>query len=425
MTIQTDVAIVGGGPGGATAALYLLREGLRPLIIERDSFPRYHIGESMTGECGAILRDLGLADEMVRAGHPQKQGVKVFGPSGKTRWWIPVMARETPDTMTPAFTWQVRRSAFDDMMLREARAKGAAFLRGDAVEVLQDADGTVTGVIVECPDGERVRVEARVTIDASGKRMFFTHQGITSDKVMGRYDKQVAIFSQIAHPVRDDGPDRDMHPDNTLIFYKEKFHWAWFIPLDEASVSVGVVAPGAYFSGCQESREAYLRRELLELNSELTARIQDASLIEEARAIPNYSYHCRTFTGRGWIALGDAHRFIDPIFSFGLFVSMKEAQLAAPQIRAFIDGRLPREGNPFLAHQERLERGLDGVQALIDGFWENPVGFAHLAHGSKYRDDIIDLFAGRIYMDEETPGLQQLARMAAKATAARPTPQPA
>ncbi|MBK7925250.1 MAG: tryptophan 7-halogenase [Gemmatimonadetes bacterium] len=93
MTIKTDVAIIGGGPGGTTAAMYLLREGLRPLIIERDQFPRYHIGESMTGECGGILRDLGLEEKMRTARHPAKQGVKVFGPTGKNGWFVPVMAR--------------------------------------------------------------------------------------------------------------------------------------------------------------------------------------------------------------------------------------------------------------------------------------------------------------------------------------------
>ncbi|MBK7715828.1 MAG: tryptophan 7-halogenase [Gemmatimonadetes bacterium] len=421
MTIKTDVAIIGGGPGGTTAAMYLLREGLRPLIIERDQFPRYHIGESMTGECGGILRDLGLEEKMRAARHPAKQGVKVFGPTGKNGWFVPVMARTAPDTLTPAFTWQVRRSEFDKMMLDEAMARGAEFLRAEAVEVLQDDEGGVCGVLVRHPDGQTERVEARVTLDVSGKRTFFAHQGLTSDKVPGRYDKQVAIFSQVANPLRDHGPERSDHPDNTLIFYKSKFHWAWFIPLDDETVSLGVVAPGAYFAEKKESREAYLKRELQELNPELTRRLVDTTLTEEARAIPNYSYHCRTFTGKGWIAIGDAHRFIDPIFSFGLYVSMQEARLAAPVIRACFDGQLPREGNPFKAHQDRLERGLDNVQALIDGFWENPIGFAHLVHQSSCREDIIDLFAGRIYPEEQSPGLRQLIKLAATA---RPVAEP-
>lgn len=415
MTIKTDVAIIGGGPGGTTAAMYLLRQGIRPLIIEKESFPRYSIGESMTGECGGILRDLGLEDRMRAANYPQKQGVNVYGPTGKNGWWVPVMARTSPTTLTPISTWQVRRSEFDKMMLDEAVARGAGLLRAEAVDVLQEEDGTVVGVLVKHEDGSTERVEARVTMDVSGKRTFFAHRGLTSDKVAGRYDKQVAIFSQVENPIRDCGTDRCEHPDNTLIFYKSKFHWAWFIPLDDTTVSVGVVAPGAYFAGKKESREAYLKRELQELNPELSRRLVNTTLTEETRAIPNYSYHCRTFTGKGWIAIGDAHRFIDPIFSFGVYISMRESQLAAPVIRDYLDGKLPKTGNPFQAHQDMLERGLDNVQVLIDGFWENPLGFAHLAHRSACKEDIVDLFAGRIYGEEQSPGLQQLHRMAATA----------
>jgi flavin-dependent dehydrogenase len=243
---------------------------------------------------------------------------------------------------------------------------------------------------------------------------------VTSGKVAGRYDKQIAVFSQVANPIRDNGDTREFHPDNTLIFYKSKFHWAWFIPLTADTVSVGVVAPGAYFAGRKESKADYLRRELREINPDLARRVEGCELIEEARAIPNYSYHCRTFTGPGWMAIGDAHRFIDPIFSFGLFVTMREAQLAAPVIADYLGSTRRGTGNPFLAHETKLERGLDAVQDLIDGFWENPIGFAWLAHGERRKADIIDLFAGRIYGETPSPGLLDLRKMAEKGRALNP-----
>ena len=93
MTLTTDVAIIGGGPGGCTAAIFLAQRGIRSIIIEKDEFPRYHIGESMTGEVGGILRRLGLWDKMLAEKHPQKQGVKVYGPSGHGHWYVPVMRR--------------------------------------------------------------------------------------------------------------------------------------------------------------------------------------------------------------------------------------------------------------------------------------------------------------------------------------------
>jgi len=414
VTIQTDVAIIGGGPGGATAAMYLAREGIKSLIIERDDFPRYHIGESMTGECGGILRDLGLEPAMQQARHPNKQGVRVFGPKGHDSWWVPVMRRNEANELEPAPTYQVRRSEFDIMMLEEARNRGADLLHAEATSVIGNATDGIEGVRVRLRDGRDEEVRAQVTLDISGQRTFFAHQKVTSGKVPGRYDKQVAVFSQVANPIRDSGGTREFHRDNTLIFYKSKFHWAWFIPLTDDSVSVGVVAPGAYFAGRKESKGDYLRRELRELNPDLARRVEGCELIEEARAIPNYSYHCSTFTGPGWMAIGDAHRFIDPIFSFGLFVSMREAQLAAPVIAQYLGSERRGAGNPFQAHETMLERGLDAVQDLVDGFWENPIGFAWLTHGEQRKADIIDLFAGRIYAETPSPGLLDLRRMADK-----------
>ncbi len=415
--IQTDVAIIGGGPGGCTAAMCLGALGIRSLIIEKDDFPRYHIGESMTGECGALVRSLGFTAAMKQAGHPEKQGVKVFGPSGHSSWFVPVMRRTEAGALEDAFTYQVRRSDFDSMMMEAATQRGAEVLRAEALAPLWAADGrTMTGVRVRHRDGREEEVRATVTLDISGQRTFFAHRNVTSGKVPGRYDKQVAIFSQVANPLRDGGgPDRTKHPDNTLIFYKSKFHWAWFIPLDAEVVSVGVVAPGAYFAAQKESKADYLRRELASLNPELTRRLTSTELIEEARAIPNYSYHCRTFAGPGWMCVGDAHRFIDPIFSFGLHVTIKEAVEAAPVVARYLGSeRKDDSANPFQAHMEWLESGLDTVQHLIDGFWENPIGFAHLVHGAggRYRDDLIDLFAGRIYMDNPSAGVIQLQKLA-------------
>jgi FADH2-dependent halogenase len=414
---QYDVVIIGGGPGGCAAAMFLLAEGIRPLIIEKDEFPRYHIGESMTGEAGGVIRALGLEERMKAAGHPEKHGVKVYGPSGHGKWFVPVMRRTETGELAPAITWQVRRAEFDAMMLEEAQSRGARLLRGEAVEVLWSADRSrMTGVRVRLADGALQEVRAAVTMDCSGQRTFFAHQKVTSSKVPGRYDKQVAVFSQLANPVRDaGGPDRSESPENTLIFYKSKYHWSWFIPLNDEMVSVGVVAPGAHLAASKESKAEYLSRELRELNPEMARRITDPALHEPARAIPNYSYHCRSFTGPGWMCVGDTHRFIDPIFSFGLYLTMKESQFAAPVIRDYLGSERTAIGNPFEEHQVRMETALDKLQALIDGFWENPLGFAYLVHGAggRYRDDLIDLFAGRIYAATPSPGLLQLEKLAA------------
>src|SRR5437773_9735741 len=168
MNMKTDVLIIGGGPGGAAAAMFLLREGVKPIILEQEAFPRFHIGESMTGEAGQLLRRLGLEEKMLTAKYPVKHGVNVYGSEGVNSWFIPVSAR-TPDwKLEPGTTWQVRRSHFDGMMLEEAEARGANVVRGKAVKPLLGEDGSVRGVTVRRPDGSQEDTEAEATLDSCG-----------------------------------------------------------------------------------------------------------------------------------------------------------------------------------------------------------------------------------------------------------------
>jgi 2-polyprenyl-6-methoxyphenol hydroxylase-like FAD-dependent oxidoreductase len=126
--MKTDVLIIGGGPGGSAMAMFLIREGIKPVILEQEEFPRYHIGESMTGEAAQVVRRLGLAEQMVKSQHPVKHGVKVFGATGHNSWYVPVSSRDKDWNLSPSTTWQVRRSDFDTMMLREAEARGTSSL---------------------------------------------------------------------------------------------------------------------------------------------------------------------------------------------------------------------------------------------------------------------------------------------------------
>ncbi|MCI0574996.1 MAG: tryptophan 7-halogenase [Chloroflexi bacterium] len=405
--MKTDVAIVGGGPGGAASAMFLIQEGIKPVIIEKETFPRYHIGESMTGECGGVVRQLGLGDEMLKRRHPIKHGVKVYG---QHSWFVPVMARDASYNLMDQTTWQVRRSDFDRMMLEEAVARGATLIHGQATRPLLDDEGAVRGVQVKMADGGLVDIESEVLLDCSGQKTFLAQAGVTGPKYLGHYDKQIAIFSQIANGIRDDGETRDTQPDNTLIFYQKKYHWAWWIPLDDEVVSVGVVSPAAYFLEQKESKAEFLKRELYELHSELKRRIPELELIEETRSIPNYSFQVKRFCGKGFICIGDAHRFIDPIFSFGLYVTMKEAQYAAPRVRAYLEGANRDADNPFAEHQVLCEKGIDVLEDTLDGFWEHPFTFAYLVH-ARHRELMVDVFAGRIYENQPSEAVEGFRRL--------------
>ncbi len=399
--MKTDVVIIGGGPSGTTAAMYLKRYGIDSIIVERDTFPRYHIGESMTGECGGILRDLGLEEKMLGVSHPIKHGVKVFGTGGKNSWFVPVMMRDEEWNLKEQFTWQVRRSEFDQMMLDEAVARGATLIRGQVTKALVADDGVVCGVQVRMEDGSMMDIDAKMTLDCSGQSTFLANTGITGPKYLGNYDKQIAIFSQVKNAIRGEGGSRDKHKDNTLIFYQKKYHWAWFIPIDDDVVSVGIVVPSAYFVAKRESKSDFIKREIRELNPELSRCIPDLELTEEARTVVNYSFQVKKFAGPGYMCVGDAHRFLDPIFSFGLYVGMKEASLAAKATKDYLDGKLTGD-NPFQEHMIYCEQAIDILEDALDAFWEQPLAFSAFVY-ERYVPFMIDVFAGRIYERQPSP----------------------
>jgi flavin-dependent dehydrogenase len=408
--MKYDVVIVGGGPGGAAGAMFLAREGIRSLIIEQETFPRYHIGESLTGAGGKVLRDLELDGEMYKRKHPTKQGVNVYGNSKRGSWFVPVTGRDENWKLFDWDTWQVRRSEFDKMMLDEAVSRGATLLRGKATRPLRNDDGSVRGVEVRMADGGLQEIESEVLLDCSGQATFLANAGVTGPKYLGNYDKQIAIFSQVADAIREDGGTRNTHKDNTVIFYQKKFHWGWFIPLNEDVVSVGIVIPAAYFQGKKESKRDFLVRELHELHPELKRRIPEIKLVEDVHVIPNYSYQVKEFCGKGFICIGDAHRFIDPIFSFGVTVAMREAQFVAPLIKAYLEGAHRDQANPFAEHQLACEKGADVLEDAIDLFWEQPLTFAFFVH-LRHTELITDVFAGRIYERQPSVSIMEIRKL--------------
>jgi 1H-pyrrole-2-carbonyl-[peptidyl-carrier protein] brominase len=409
--MKTDVVIVGGGPAGTASSMFLAREGIKSVIIEQEKFPRYHIGESLTGGGGQVVRQLGLEAEMYKRKYPCKQGVKVYGQSKAGSWFVPVTGRDADWKLFPWDTWQVRRSDFDKMMLDEAVARGATLIPGKGIKPILK-NGSVGGVQIHPMDSEKtMEIEADVLLDCSGQATWLANLGgLTGPKYLGSYDKQIAIFSQVTGTIRDEGTTRDLHRANTLIFYASKFHWAWFIPLDEDVVSVGIVVPSAYFLEKKESLRDFYIRELHELHPELKRRIPEINLVESVHVIPNYSYQVKKFCGKGFICVGDAHRFVDPIFSFGMTMAMWEGQLAAPHIKSYLNGERRDQPNPFADHQLYCEKGIDVLEDLIDCFWERPLAFALLVY-TRYTDFMTDMFATRIYDHQPSPALDEFRKL--------------
>ena len=180
--MKTQVAIVGGGPAGSTSAMFLAREGISSVIIEQETFPRYHIGESMSGECGAILQRLGLEADTTNRQHPIKRGLTVYGTGGKNAWYVPVKGRDADWNLFDQSTWQVRRSDFDKMLLEEAVARGANHLPGRAKKPLLNEDVSMRGVQVRMADGGLLDIESEILLDCSGQVTFLANTKPSIDR---------------------------------------------------------------------------------------------------------------------------------------------------------------------------------------------------------------------------------------------------
>lgn len=387
------VAIIGAGPAGTASALYLLEAGIQPILFDKDPFPRYHIGESLTGECAGRLRELGLESKMNAINYPVKRGVRVYGTEGKNAFWVEVQKRDGSNQLVPTTTWQVRRDTFDKMLLDTAIERGAKFHQAEVISPLMDGD-SVSGLQFRTENGALNTLNTDVVIDASGQGTFLANcRDITSHKERGRYDKQVAIFSQVRGAIR--GLDTKGAGD-TIIFYKQKHHWSWFIPVDKDTVSVGVVVPSDYFKAQKCSKLDFLRNELHTLNPELTKRLPILDFVEPVRTASNYSYEVKQFTGKGFLCVGDSHRFVDPIFSFGVHFGLSEGKLAAQAIKRYIGGEKGDAENPFVDYQTIVQGGQEIVQNLVDCFWDFPVAFLYYIQ-KRHIDGITDIFSGRIY----------------------------
>ena len=168
--------------------------------------------------------------------------------------------------------------------------------------------------------------------------------------------------------------------------------------------------PSAYFQDKKESLRDFYIRELHELHPGLKLRIPEIKLAESVHVIPNYSFQVKKFCGKGFICIGDAHRFVDPIFSFGVTMAMWEGQLAAPHVKAYLSGERRDQANPFADHQLYCEKGIDVLEDLIDCFWERPLAFARLVYTS-YTDFITDMFATRIYDHQPSPAVDAFRKL--------------
>lgn len=344
MTEQTDVLIVGGGPGGSTAATLLARQGYRVTLLEKEHHPRFHIGESLLPANLPLLEQLGVAEE-VRAIGMLKWGAEFVSPwDGRRQEFL--FADAWDKSMPHAY--QVRRSQFDEILIRRARTEGAQVLEGcRAREVdLSPADGSGVRVLAECDDGSSKEFQARFLIDASGRETFLANRLGTKRRNVRH--NSAALYAHFSGAQRYAG-DREGH----ITIYWFDHGWFWFIPLQDGICSVGAVVWPYYLKRRNCSVQEYFEQTIAQC-APLAERLGGATLVSVVEATGNYSYGSTHSHGSNYLLLGDAYAFIDPVFSSGVMLAMNSAFVGARTIDACL--REPRNADAALREFDRISR---------------------------------------------------------------------
>jgi FADH2 O2-dependent halogenase len=392
-TTDTDVVIIGGGPAGATLGSLLAMDGHRALVLERDIFPRDHVGESLTPANNAIFHRLGFLPKMEAAGFVHKQGVGWTAPRSPEWKFLALRTSDfTPPGAVQNYSYNVERDTFDLLLLRHAHELGAKVIEGATVkEVLFDGD-RATGIRVELAPGWTEDVSAKVVVDASGRRCFVANQlGI---KRKDPLFNQFCIFSWFKgvkpHPPGYEG----------FVF----FHflgleraWGWHIPIRDGVNSIGVVTDKADFNKSGSTHEEFFDS-LVRRNRTFRYVMEEAVRVKPWWIEGDYSYRMEKIVGKGWLMIGDAFRFVDPIFSSGIDVALYSASYAHAAIRrAWEEGT---EEAAFAEYDRLVNAGVDVWYETTDQFYRLQQLFTRFSLDRRYREDIARALQGNPYSPE-------------------------
>ncbi|MEU6147869.1 FAD-dependent oxidoreductase [Streptomyces sp. NPDC047081] len=367
MTSEYDLVVVGGGPAGSTAATAVAMRGHRVLLLERDTFPRYQIGESLLpATVHGVCRLLGVADEVAQAGFTLKRG-------GTLRWGRDPEPWQFSFSMTPrlpeptATAFQVERSRFDDILLRNARRVGVEVRENSPVRRVLTEGARVHGVEYTDADGTTRTAHARFVIDASGNTSRL-HSRVGGARVYSDFFRNLAVFGYYA------GGRRLPEPNSGNIFCAAfDAGWIWYIPLRDDLTSVGaVIAPEHYVAVQHDARAAW--QDMIKACPEVDRLLIDVPVATEApydqvRVRKDYSYWKNSLWTPGMALVGDAACFVDPVLSSGVHLATYGALLAARAVNSALDGSVSEETG-FAEFEARYRREYGVFYEFLIAFYD-------------------------------------------------------
>ena len=413
--VRPDVVVIGGGPSGATVATLIAKAGFRVQLLEREHFPRYHIGESLIPETFWVLDRLGMLPKLQGSRFVEKHSVQFVTEQGKLSepfYFGDYKPHESSQT------WQVTRAEFDQMMLDNAREHGVDVQEGVRVLEVLFEGGRAVGVRAIDEAGVEREIRSTVVVDAAGQSCLIQDRlGLREwDPVL----KKAAIWTYWKGAKRDTGRDEGA----TLVMQtKGKVGWFWFIPLQDDIVSVGVVAPFDYLFKGRDSKELEtIYFEEVDRCLGLQPRIAHAGRVAPFSAAKEYSYRSRQVAGDGWVLVGDAFGFLDPLYSSGILLALISGAQAADAIVAGLAAgntsaaQLGTWGPGYIA-------GMDRMRKLVCQFYDG-LNFGKFVREHPDRKGLItDVLIGDLFkpdIDALWPLMDdmQAAEMAAKEPAA-------
>ena len=398
-----EVIVIGGGPAGATCATVLAQHGRDVLLLERDTFPRFKIGESFMPMTYWPLKRIGMLEQMKRSHFVKKRSVQFVSASGKESQPFYFEQTHPHESST---TWQVLRSEFDELMIENARDKGVDAREGHAVnDVLFDGARAV-GARVKRGAASTVEVAARVVVDATG-----TSAMLSRKLDIRRPDPMLRKASIFAH-YKDAKCDTGIDEGATIIMHLENAKgWFWFIPLPDGVASIGVVAEPEYLFHGRKRDPAKTLDEEIERCPRIAERMKGATRSSDVYVLKDFSYTATQCAGDGWVLIGDAFGFLDPVYSSGVFLALESGQRAADAIHAALESG-DVSGKALGVWGEAFYEGMQAVRKLVYAYYDDNFSFGKFMRANpEQAKNLVGVLIGDIYKPETMDVFEPMSKM--------------